>query len=90
MNQPQHPVDDAREFGQRGGVYQLIDRPWPLVGILFFVTLALGIPLLWMSRAFSAPMKLLLTIAVCVHTALVFWGFWLVMNWAYQRVIDSL
>jgi hypothetical protein len=90
MNHPERPVNDAERPGDRGGVYQLIDRPWALVGVLFFVTLALGIPLIWMSRAFSVPMKLLLTIAITVYTAVVFWGFWVVMSWAYHRVMDSL
>jgi hypothetical protein len=89
MNQTQHPSDDPLGSATRGGVYQLIDRPWALIGLLFFATLALGIPLIWMSRAFSTPIKLLLTIAICIHTALVFWGFWLVMSWAYHRVMDS-
>jgi hypothetical protein len=89
MSHLKQPTDDRRDTGRRGGVYQMIDRPWALLGILFLVTLALGIPLIWMSRAFSVPAKLLLTLAICMHTALVFWGFWLVMSWAYQRIVDS-
>ena len=90
MNHPERPAHDANGSGNRGGVYQLIDRPWALVAVLFFATLALGIPLIWMSRAFSVPVKLMLTIAITIYTALVFWGFWVVMSWAYHRVMDSL
>ena len=68
----------------------LVDNPWAIIGLLFFVTLILGIPLLWMSRSFSTPVKLLLTVIICAHTALVVWGFWLIMVWSYGRIVDAL
>ena len=56
-----------------------------LVGIallvLFFVTAALGLPFLWMSRGFSLVSKIVLTLAVLLWTALVFWVFYLIMAW---------
>ena len=32
---------------------QALDNPWLMLATLFFVTAALGIPFLWMSRGFS-------------------------------------
>ena len=49
------------------------DNRWAVLGILFLVTAALGIPLLWCSRAFSWRGKALLTILVIAYTALIVW-----------------
>ena len=68
----------------------LIDNPWLMILMLFFVTAALGLPLLWMSRGFSALSKALLTIAVLLWTALVLWGFYLVMAWCIPRIMEGL
>lgn len=67
----------------------LADNPWLLLACLFCVTGALGIPLLWIGRAFSTPIKVLLSIVVILYTALVLWLFWLVMLWCYHRIVDS-
>jgi hypothetical protein len=69
---------------------ELIDNPWILVAVLFFVTAALGLPFLWMSRGFSVLSKIVLTIAVLLWTALVLWLFWLIMVWCYTRIMDSI
>jgi hypothetical protein len=61
-----------------------------MLAMLFFVTAALGIPFLWMSRGFSGATKVVLTIVVLVWTAVIFWLFWLVMVWSWTRVSDSL
>jgi len=68
----------------------LADNPWAVLAFLFFVTLALGIPLIWISRAFSRPIKLLLTVLVTVYTALILWLFWLVMAACYHRIMTAL
>ena len=68
----------------------LIDNPWLMILMLFFVTAALGLPLLWMSRGFSARSKFLLTIAVLLWTALVFWLFYLIMAWCIPRIWEGL
>lgn len=61
-----------------------------MLGMLFFVTAALGLPFLWMSRRFSTFWKVVLTIAVLAWTVLVLWVFWLVMTWAVSRIWESL
>jgi hypothetical protein len=68
----------------------LIDTPWLMILTLFFVTAALGLPFLWMSRGFSTLNKLLLTVAVLLWTALVFWAFYLIMAWCIPRIMDGL
>jgi hypothetical protein len=65
---------------------ELVDNPWLLLAVLFFVTAALGIPFLWMSRGFSTPCKIVVTIAVLLWTALVFWVFFLIMAWCWSQL----
>jgi hypothetical protein len=67
-----------------------IDNPWLMILMLFFVTAALGLPFLWISRGFSVVGKVLLTIAVVVWTALVLWVFYLIMAWCVPRIWESL
>lgn len=58
--------------------------------MLFFVTAALGLPLLWMSRGFSRGWKIVLTVLVLAWTALILWVFWLIMVWCYTQIADAL
>lgn len=62
------------------------DRPWIILVILFGVTAALGLPLLWYSRSFSRPAKVTWSVVVILYTALVLWLFFLLMRWSYQRI----
>jgi hypothetical protein len=64
----------------------LIDNPRLLLATLFFVTAALGLPLLWISRGFSTFWKTVLTCAVLAWTALVFWVFYLIMAWCWSQL----
>lgn len=73
-----------------GAGTSLLDRPWFILGLLFLVTAILGLPLLWTSHGFSRPWKFVLSVAVTLYTAALFWGFWLIMNWSASRIIDSL
>jgi len=69
---------------------EIVDNQWVMIGMLFFVTAALGLPLLWISRGFSNWAKVVLTIAVLVWTALVLWVFYLIMAWCIPRIAESL
>lgn len=80
----------ARDQPRAGGWREVVDNPWLVVGMLFFVTAALGLPLLWISRAFSTTWKIVLTLAVTAWTALVLWVFWLIMVWCYGQVAQAL
>lgn len=76
--------------GSTAGVRSLLDRPWLILILLFFVTAILGLPLLWISRGFSLAWKIVLSVVVTTYTTLLLWGFWLIMNWSASRIIDSL
>ena len=67
-----------------------VDNPWLVLAMLFFVTAALGLPLLWFSRGFSPFWKVILTVVVLAWTALILWLFWLVMVWSYTRIVAAL
>ena len=67
-----------------------LDNPWLMLAMLFFVTAALGLPFLWMSRGFSTLSKVVLSVVVLAWTALILWAFWLVMVWSWTRISDAL
>jgi hypothetical protein len=69
---------------------RFMDRPALLLAVLFLVTAAPGLPLLWMSRGFSLNGKIVWTILVLIWTALILWGFYLVMAWCLPIISDSL
>jgi hypothetical protein len=68
---------------------EALDNPWIILGLLFGVTLFLGLPLLWISRGFSTLGKVVVTIAVLLWSALLLWVFWLIMLWCYMRLRDA-
>jgi hypothetical protein len=68
----------------------VVDNPYVVLAVVLFVTAALGIPLIWMCRAWSPAVKALLTLASLVYTALILWLFWLVMLWCWERISTSL
>jgi hypothetical protein len=80
----------ARPAGKHPRWRDAIDTPWLMIVMLFFVTAALGLPFLWMSRGFSTGWKIVLTIAVLAWTALVFWVFFLIMAWCLPVIWHSL
>jgi hypothetical protein len=86
--------DETGKQGEAAGTpvdaSSLLHNRWALLACLFFATGALGIPLLWMGRAFSVPVKIVLTVVVILYTAALCWLFWLVMLWSYQRLVDAL
>lgn len=61
-----------------------------MLGLLFLVMAVLGLPLLWVSRAFSRPAKVGLTILVILYTALLAWLCWLAIQAAYHNILDAL
>ena len=69
---------------------RLIDNRWFIIALLFGATGVLGIPVLFMSRAFSAPAKWGLAIAATLYTLLLVWIVWLILVWSYGRIADAL
>jgi hypothetical protein len=83
---PNQPIDalvvaDPKPSA-RAKLWELADNPWLVLGMLFFVTLFLGLPVLWVSRGFSPLSKILWTVLVLIWTAIAFWMFYLVMYYA--------
>lgn len=62
-----------------------VDNPWIVLGMLFFVTAACGLPVLWLSRGFSPLWKVVLTLVVCVYTVVILWAFWLFMAHMWEH-----
>jgi hypothetical protein len=68
----------------------LLDNRQLILIMLFLVTAALGLPFLWLSRAFSPRSKIFLTFLVLAWTALIFWVFWLVMARTIPPIVTGL
>src|SRR5262245_34173269 len=83
---PVKPATPAKPHSWR----DFVDHPVVLLAVLFFVTAAPGLPLLWISRRFSLAGKIVWTILVLIWTALVLWGFYLVMAWCLPRILESV
>lgn len=78
-------VNHKRRVNWRG----LIDNRWVILGLMFGVTLVLGLPFLWKSRGFSTLGKIVWSVIVTLYTILFFWIFWLIMSWAYSRLAEG-
>ena len=63
----------------RGKLREVADNPWLVLGMLFFVTLFLGLPVLWVSRGFSPLSKILWTVLLLLWTGIVFCLFYVFM-----------
>lgn len=81
---PLSPLSDVAE------PQRLIDQPLPILVMLFGVTGALGIPVLWMSRGFSTQGKWVLSIVVTLYTIFILWIFALIMLWCWGRISPFL
>ena len=80
---------ESLEPEQAGGIVAQLrkyDKPWAIVLLLFCVTGALGLPLVWYSGSISRLNKLFLTVVVAFYTALLLGGFAAVMTWVVQQI----
>lgn len=84
------PSQPLAQANKSGNWKDLVHNKWAVLATLFFVTAALGLPLLWKSRGFSRNEKILWTVVVLIYTGLVFWAFGAVMWWSYARISESL
>lgn len=67
-----------------------LDKWWTILILLFCVTGILGLPILWVSKAYGPGMKALLSVIVTIYTGFLFWLVYLVIVFAYQSVADSV
>jgi hypothetical protein len=82
-------TDDLSSTSQPGW-RDAVDNPWMLLGLLFFVLAIFGLPLLWMSRAFSTSTKVLLSLVVTIYTLALLGCTGAVVWWAWTVVQSSL
>lgn len=81
---PSPPVSTKREL------MGYMHKRWAVLLLLFGATAALGLPVLWKSRGFSKPEKIVWSVLVSLYTILVFWIFFKVMWWSYTSISESL
>ncbi|EMI54182.1 hypothetical protein [Rhodopirellula sallentina] len=74
----------AEQAGQLPGVEGGgVERsPWAVLTVLFVVTGAFGLPLLWRNDRFSLAGKCFWSVAVTVYTVALFYGMFLVVRWS--------
>ena len=70
------------------GLQNLVHNRWAVLGMLFLALAALGLPLLWASRAFSRVAKVVLTIVVVGYTALIVWLIAVMLRLVYAQLIQ--
>ena len=66
------------------------DTWWSVLILLFCFTAGCGIPILWVSKAFNVPGKIVVTLLVTLYTIAIFWVFFVIMAWAWQQISQSL
>lgn len=69
--------------------FKQVDTWWSMLLLLFCVTAICGLPILWVSKAYKPPGKIILSILVTLYTLLIFWIFWIVMVWCYHQIMGS-
>lgn len=67
-----------------------LDNPLLVLLLLFGVTGCLGIPLLFLSRGFSTTGRFVWSIVSVIYTALLLWGFVLIMQWCWGEISRAL
>lgn len=83
-------MDDTGELGSPVGRKQAgkLQSRMAVLSILFLVTGAIGIPLLWVSPRFSRGEQVFWTIVVSLYTLSLLAVFGGVLWWFYRRLID--
>ena len=85
-----HPTG-KRQAAPAGGVWQqTLQSRVAVLGTLFLVTGALGLPLLWYSSVFSRVEKGLWSIVAVCYTAALLGVTWAILTWCYQSVIGII
>lgn len=70
----------------RSSLEALLESRLAVLCILFFVTGALGLPLLWFSPRFSWLERLFWAVVVTIYTVLLIALVWVVLRWSYNRI----
>ncbi|MEX0825009.1 MAG: hypothetical protein WD119_02530, partial [Pirellulaceae bacterium] len=86
-----HPADDAspppvRASSGKSSFDTLLESRLAVLCILFFVTGALGLPLLWFSPRFSWPQRIFWGVVVTIYTILLIALVAMVLRWSYNQI----
>ncbi|GAA5505303.1 hypothetical protein [Novipirellula caenicola] len=65
---------------------RMIQSRGAVLAILFLVMGALGIPLLWMNKAFSNAERWFWAVVVTLYTALLIYVAWRICMWSYHQI----
>lgn len=68
----------------------LVDKRWFVLLIIFGGAMFLGLPLLWKSRAFQWPGKIIVTLLTILYSIVVLWGFTLIMMSSIEKIRNSM
>ena len=83
------PVASPPRQGGLVGFLRRYDTWWSVLLVLFCVTAACGLPVLWASRAFRPPGKVFWSVMVVIYTLALFWIFYVVMAWSISRILEA-
>lgn len=89
-NSENQPTPSPPDSPPPKSIWEVIDNPWVVLILLFFVMAILGLPVLWKSRGFSPLSKVVLSVVVTLYTALLFWLVGLLLWWCWSIVAPEL
>ena len=87
---PSHGINAQRTSRPRSEWEQLVSNRKVILAMLFFVTGALGLPLLWLSPAFTATEKVIWSLVTLVYTLMLIGLCVAICYWAYSQVMLSI
>jgi hypothetical protein len=85
-----HGINAQRTSRPRSEWEQLVSNRKVILAMLFFVTGALGLPLLWLSPAFNATEKVIWSLVTLVYTLMLIGLCVAICYWAYSQVMLSI
>ena len=65
---------------------EMVQSRAAVLAILFLVTGALGIPLLWMNQSFSNLERIVWAIIVTIYTVALIAIAWMIVMWSYRQI----
>lgn len=98
MNQPPHdesPIEaqvispPAHQSVAKAAASSMTDGRWMVLAILFGVTGALGIPLLWVSKKFSLAERIFWSIVVTIYTLALVGVTAAIVMWSYRMIMGG-
>ena len=79
-------VTSRGNHSKRSSTDRMIQSRGAVLAVLFLVMGALGIPLLWMNKAFSNAERWFWAVVVTIYTALLIYIAWRICMWSYHQI----